>query len=409
MTQDSIVKFAKTVLEVGVNLQKDQTLIISTPIHARNVAFTITELAYDMGAKRVIIDYRDPEFKRIRFAKESVESLTSFYDFEIGAKNEFVGTNTARIAIYSEDPEVFAGLDADKMGEYDKAFGTLVKPFSEAQMSNGIRWCVVSVPEPKWAKKVFPDLPTAEAEEKLWDMIQKTMMLDTEDPVKAWKDKCETMHRRANFLNDHKFKTMHYKNSLGTDLHVDLMEDSIWMAADEKSQDGLNFMANLPTEEIFSAPHKLGTNGVLYSALPLCYNGNIIDKFRLEFKEGRIINYSAEVGEEFLKSIIETDEGSHYLGEIAIVQYDSPISNLKTLFYNTLFDENASCHFAIGQAYPTCSASGATLKGEELIAHGVNDSLTHEDFMVGTADLSIVGEMQDGTMVDIMKDGNFVI
>ena len=411
MTKQSITKFAKTVLEVGVNLQKDQILMISTPMHkqASETAFEMTKLAYEMGARRVIIDWKNSELAKIRYEHESVESLTEIFEYEAMSKLELIDKGICRVAIYSEDPEVFASCDTEKMAAYNKAFSTKLKPFSTAQMTNKIRWCVACVPEDKWALKIFPNDTAEDACEKLWDMIIKTMLLDKADPVIAWKEKCATMHKRCDFLNSKNFKTMHYKNALGTDLHVDMMSDSIWLAADEKDQGGTNFMANLPTEEIFSAPHKLGTNGTLYSALPLCFNGNIIDKFCLTFENGRIVNYTAEVGYDYLKNIIETDEGSHFLGEIAIVQHDSPISNLKTLFYNTLFDENASCHFAIGQGYASCTASGLLLKQDDLIAHGLNDSLMHEDFMVGTSDLSIIGETHDGEMINILVDGNFVI
>lgn len=410
MTKESLIKYSKTVLEIGVNLQKEQTLMITAPLHTQELAHELAKQAYLLGARRVYIEWKDQTLTKLRYTYESTESMTDLFDFDTAMKNDqMIGKGICRIAIYSEDPEAYAGCDPIKMAEYNKVFSTKLKSFSEAQMTNKLRWCVCSYPEKTWAKKIFPNLSEQDAMEKLWDMIQKTMLLDTSDPVLSWKEKCKTMHKRCDFLNESHFKTMHYKNSIGTDFHVDLMEDSIWLAADEKDQVGVNFMANLPTEEIFSAPHRLGANGTLCSALPLCYNGNIIDNFTLKFEKGKIVDYSAKVGQEFLKNIIDTDEGSKYLGEIAIVQYDSPIANMKTLFYNTLFDENASCHFAIGEGYATCCGQGLTLQGDALLEHGLNSSLTHEDFMVGTSDLSIKGETYDGQFIDILVDGNFVI
>lgn len=409
MNKEQLLKYAKTVLIAGVNIQKGQDLIISTPITARPYAHVIAEEAYKLGARRVIIDWRDYQFTKMRLLNESVETLTDIFPFEIESRNYFIDKNVARIAIVSEDPDVFVGVDASKKDEFDKAFFKAVRPFMNAQMSNEIRWCVCALPEENWARKVFPKLSTEKAMEKLWDMIVYAMRLNNDDPIKAWKEFSAKSKKRADILNNSNIETLHYTNSLGTDLVVGMMDDSIWLCADEDDKKGIPFFANIPTEEIFSAPHKDKINGVLYSALPLVYSGNVIDKFNITFKNGRIVEYHAESGEEFLKNIIETDEGSHFLGEIALVQYDSPISNLKTLFYETLFDENASCHFAIGEGYPTCTKASQTLSGKDLEAHGLNASLQHVDFMVGTSDLKIEATTKEGKKFLVMKEGNFVI
>lgn len=409
MSKNSLEKFAKTVLTMGVNLQKEQVLIISTPISAQDAALALAEEAYSMGAKRVVLEYSDSKMMKLRYLNETTDTLKDLYDFEINRRLELMDKNVCRVAIYSEDPEAYSGCDPEKLDAHLSVLRARTKAFMDAQMTNAIRWCVTAVPEPAWAKKIFPDLDNDTAQEKLWEMIQKTMLIDNDDPIQAWKEKAELVERRATFLNDHRFKTMHYKNSIGTDFHVNLMPDSLWTGAAEPAQDGVTFIANLPTEEIFTAPHRLGANGVLVSAKPLCYNGQIINNFRMEFKDGRCIKYSAEVGEDVLKKIIETDEGSHYLGEIALVQYDSPISNLNTLFFNTLFDENASCHFAFGQGYTTTVKDGNSYTTDEIFERGLNMSAQHEDFMVGTSDLSIIGETEDGEMIDIFVNGNFVI
>ncbi len=409
MTENSMIKYAETVLVSGVNIQKGQYLIISCPIPAREIAHVIAKKAYDLGAKRVYIDWRDFEFNKIRVEKEELTDLTSLFDFEIEARNSFIEKDVCRVAIVCENPDLFVGVDPIKKDAYDRAMSVAFRPFMSAQMSNKIRWCVCAYPEKSWAKKLFPDLSDEDAMNNLWDMICKAMRLDTPDPVKAWADFAEKAQKRADILNNSKIDRLHYKNSLGTDLIVGMMEDSIWLSAKELDKNGIPFIANIPTEEIFSAPHKLRVDGTLCASLPLSYGGNIIDGFTLKFEKGRIVSYSAKVGEEYLKNIIETDEGSHYLGEIALVQQDSPISNMNTLFYETLFDENASCHFAFGEGYPTCVKASETLSGKVLVDHGLNDSLQHVDFMVGTKDLEITAYLKDGSTMLIMKDGNFVI
>lgn len=409
MDKERINKFADVVLKIGVNLTKDQILLINAGLHCKEIAEIMASKAYDMGARRVIINWNDQDFSRIRYEKESVESLSEMFDFEKESRNYFVDKDVCNISIVSDNPDVFDGIDPQKMKAANVARRAALRPFFEATSGNKLRWCVCAYPEKAWAKKMFPDLSEEDAMNKLWDMICSAMRLDSEDPIAEWKKFSENGKRRADILNNSGIVSMHYKNSLGTDLTVGMMPDSIWLTADEPDKNGVMFMANLPTEEIFSAPDRNNINGVLYSALPLCDSGNIIDKFWLKFENGRIVDFHAEKGEEFLRNIIETDEGSHYLGEIALVQYDSPISNMKTLFYETLFDENASCHFAIGNGYPTCCKSSDALSPEDLVKHGLNSSLEHVDFMVGTSDLEVEAALSNGEKLLVMKDGNFVI
>jgi aminopeptidase len=235
------------------------------------------------------------------------------------------------------------------------------------------------------------------------------MRLDKDDPVKEWREHVATMKRHAEFLNKHNFEYLVIKNGLGTDLKVCLAIDHEWMPAEELAQDNIPFIANMPTEEIFTAPHKTKVDGVLKNALPLAYNGNIIDGFTIEFKDGKIVNYTADKGYVTLKGLIETDDGTHYLGEVALIGKNSPIAKSGLLFYNTLFDENASCHLAIGKAYPTNILGGEKLTTTELDKLGVNDSIEHVDFMIGTKDLKIVGETCDGTLITIFDDGDWAI
>jgi len=242
----------------------------------------------------------------------------------------------------------------------------------------------------------------------LWKAIETIMRLDTPDPVKAWEDHCTTLFNRANFLNENNFDAIHLKNSKGTDIVIGLPENHNWLAAKEKAQDGVEFLANIPTEEVFTAPHRLKANGKVVNALPLVENGNIIDDFYLEFKDGKIVDFGAQKGYETLKGLIETDEGTRYLGEIALVSKQSPIAKQNRLFFNTLFDENASCHLAIGKGYPSCVKDFLSLDEKQLFERGINNSIQHVDFMIGTPDMHIEGIKKDGTRVVIFENGDWV-
>ena len=274
-------------------------------------------------------------------------------------------------------------------------------------MSNGIRWCVVSVPTKKWAEKVFPD--AADPVYSLENAIMKTMRLDKSDPEKEWEKHIAALDSRAAFLNSRNFSYLHFKNGKGTDLKVGLVENHVWLSAKEKAADGVDFIANMPTEEVFTAPHRLKTEGRVCSAMPLSYNGQIIDGFTLDFKKGKIVGFTAEKGYDALKRLIETDKGTSMLGEVALIGKDSPIAQSGILFFNTLFDENASCHIAIGKGYPTTVKDGANKPLSELKKIGVNDSVEHVDFMIGTPDLSVTGYQTDGTSVALLKDGKWCV
>ena len=316
----------------------------------------------------------------------------------------------AYLAIAASDPETLKGVDPDRLVRSQKSGSVLRKTFDRLQMSNGFPWCIASVPIPSWAATVFPELPEDQAMEKLWDAIFETVRIKGDNTaVSAWRQHLDTLGRRKKLLNEYHFKYLHYTNSLGTDLTIQLPEDHLWAAGNSVMKNGVEFVANMPTEEIFTAPLKTGINGVVYSAMPLVDSGNIIDKFYFIIRDGKIVEAHAEKGEEFLKAAISVDEGASYFGEVALVPYDSPISNQKILFYNTLFDENASCHLAFGEAYPECIEGGESMTREEVQAHGLNYSLTHVDFMIGTADLSIVGTTHDGREIPVFINGNFAI
>ncbi len=402
-----LAKFAEIIVRTGVNLQNGEELVISSPIDCAEFARRLAEEAYKAGAKKVSVIYKDDLLSKISFTYSDVDTLCEVPEWAVMQRDDIVDKHACYIAIASEDPSVFAGLDSEKISKASHATRSACKRFYNASMTNEIKWCVMSVPNAAWAKKVFPNLPEAKAVAKLWDYIFKTMRLDKKDPVRAWQLHQKKLEKRCRYLNRMQFDSFRYHNSLGTDVTVKMNKNYLFAGGAELSKHGCMFTANMPTEEVFSAPNKFGVDGKMVSALPLCENGEIIRNFTLTFENGRITDFSAEEGYDTLKGIIETDEGSRYLGEIAMVGFDNPIRKLDTLFYNTLFDENASCHFAIGQAYS--SVKGAdNMTPEQQLAAGLNQSATHVDFMIGTRDLSIIG-IKDGVETVIFENGDWAI
>ncbi len=408
MEQELLKKYARLVVRVGVNLQDDQILVINSPLECAEFARLIAAEAFEAGAHDVVVSWGDEELARIRYAGGRKEIFTEFPEWRVRFYQDYAEQGAAFVSIAARNPEIFKDIEQEKLTLSAQAAGAALLEYRARLMNNENTWCVVSVPTAGWAKKVFPELGEEEAKARLWQEIFRTVRIEPEtDPAEAWKVHIATLQKAAEFLNKQNFKALHYKNSLGTDLTVELPEGHIWAGGAEKSATGVTFAANMPTEEVYSLPLREGVNGTVYASKPLIYNGNRIENFHLTFKEGRVVDFGAEVGEETLKELINMDEGSHYLGEVALVPYDSPISNSGILFYNTLFDENAACHLALGKAYPTCLEGGEKMDSVTLLQHGVNDSLVHEDFMIGTADLAIVGTTREGEKVEIFRDGNF--
>lgn len=411
MNEKMLKEYARLVVEVGINVQKGQRLVINCPIECAQFGRMLTSAAYDVGAKDVIVNWRDDYIAREHWLKADDSVFDAVHPWDAEKSLTLAKEGAGFISISASDPENLRGVDPDRLKRYSIAVGRDMKESSKLMMSNFCPWCVVSIPILSWAKKVFPDLSAEEAMDRLWQEIFNAVRITEDgDAVEAWRQHCENLETRSKKLNEFNFKSLRYTNSLGTDLTVGMPEEHVWMAGGDTSRAGIKFVANMPTEEIFSAPKKDDVNGVLYASKPLNLNGNIVDGIKLTFKDGRIVDIHADCGEDILRAAIETDEGSHYLGEIALVPYDSPISNSGVLFFNTLFDENASCHFAFGEAYPSCVKGGDDLSTEELIKRGINaDSAEHTDFMVGTADLSIIGTTHDGREIPVFVNGNFVI
>ncbi|SDE06937.1 aminopeptidase [Sporomusa acidovorans] len=409
MNNNLLEKYAQLVVKTGINIQQKQTLVISSPLECAPFARMIAETAYKAGAREVVMNWKDELSAKIKFLQAPDEIFDEFPEWQKEFYLFYARQGAAFISIAASDPELLKEVNPERVVRVQKASNTALKEYRERMMSNKNAWSVVSIPTQAWAQKVFPRMADEEAVEKLWEAILKSVRVDTADPVAAWKEHSRQLKARLDYLNSYKFRLLHYKNSLGTDLKVELPAGHLWLGGPEYTADGTEFVANMPTEEVFTLPQKTGVNGVVVSSKPLNYNGTLIDKFSLTFKDGRIVDSKAEQGQEVLKKLVETDEGSHYLGEVALVPFDSPISNSNILFYNTLFDENASCHLALGKAYPICIENGTTMTGEQLAQAGVNDSMVHVDFMLGTADLEITGTTAAGENVLVFKNGNFAV
>ncbi len=407
MNQTQLENYAKLIVHYGVNIREGQPLVISSPIECAPFARIVAAEAYRVGASDVTLNWNDELFTKLRFDLAPDKIFDEFPAWHQSMYNDNIRAGAAFVGISASDPELLKGVPTEKVARAQKARKIALHEYFEAAMGNKNAWCVVSVPTVSWAKKVFPDCKADEAVERLWDVILKSVRADLADPLGAWDIHKKTLKHRTDFLNAKHFAKLRYKNSIGTDVTVELPPKHIWQCGGERTVAGREFIANMPTEEVFTLPSRNGVNGKIVSALPLNYNGNLIENFCLTIENGRVIDYSAEKGYETLKSLLATDEGSLYLGEVALVPYDSPIRNTGILFFNTLFDENAACHFAFGKAYPTCLEGGTDLTKEALAAAGANDSLTHEDFMVGTIDLDIRGITADGEEVPVFTNGNF--
>jgi Leucyl aminopeptidase (aminopeptidase T) len=400
-------EYAKLLVEKGANVQKGQKMYISAPVEGADLARMCAEAAYDMGAKKVEVVWSDDFLSRMTYLRAD-ESIFEEIPEWLGVMYDgFLEEGVAKLVLYGSDPELLAGVDPDRIQKYQKAMGQRMEKYTMAQTSNKFQWCVGSYATGAWAKKVFPGIEEDKAVSKLWDEIFKAVRVQGDGgAIERWSEFVLSMKRRIKILNDYAFKYLEYKNELGTDLVVELPRGHYWSGASEKAQNGIEFSANIPSEEIFTLPKSDGVNGTVYASKPLVLSGNVVSNFHMTLRDGKIVSAVAEKGEEILKNYLEIDEGASFLGEVALVPYDSPISNAGVLFYNTLFDENASCHLAFGEAYPMIKGA-AELSKEEKKALGINQSFVHEDFMIGTKDLSIVGVTSDGERVQVFKDGNF--
>ncbi|MEG2109817.1 MAG: aminopeptidase [Clostridium sp.] len=403
-------KYANLVVTKGVNLQKDTLLFINSPIECNEFARLLSEEAFKLGAKDVYINYSDELFTKLRFEEVATETLENVPQYEIDKYNYFVDNGASFISISASNPSLFKDIDSKKIAAASKAKSLALRNYSDKLMNNENAWCVISMPTKAWAMKVFSDCTSENAVSKLWDAIFSVMRIDgSNNPSLEWDRHLENLKVNMKELQRNNFKKLIFKNNLGTNLHIELPKGHIWCGGADYTKDGKLFIANMPTEEIFTTPKRNGINGTVISTKPLNHSGNLINNFKLTFKDGKVIDFAAEEGYDSLKELLNTDDGSRYLGEVALVPYDSPISNSNILFYNTLFDENASCHLALGKAYPSCIENGENMSDEELLDANSNISLIHVDFMIGSKDLNITGVTYDSKEIPVFKDGNFCL
>ena len=404
---EKLREYARLLVRVGLNVQPGQRLVISSPVECAFFARLCAEEAYEIPCKEVVMNWTDDAMTRMKYRKAADEIFDEVPLWRRHFFNDHALEGAAYLAISASDPENLKGVDPQRMTRAQRASGKALKDFDRLQMCSGFPWCIASIPIPSWARRVFPGKDEGEAVSALWDAIFQAVRVSGDGKaVERWREHLDTLQERLEKLNAMRLKSLHYTNSLGTDLTVELPEGHIWESGGDVTLDGQTYIANIPTEELFTSPLKTGANGVVYASMPLVHDGNVIDKFHLVVKDGKIVEAHAEQGEETLQAAISVDEGASFFGEVALVPYDSPISNQKLLFYNTLFDENAACHIAFGDAYP-CLEGGQKLSKDELKARGLNDSIAHVDFMVGTPDLSIVGKTREGKEIPIFVNGNF--
>ncbi|MEK5037171.1 aminopeptidase [Sporosarcina sp. FSL K6-3457] len=404
--EQQLSSYAELAVNVGVNIQPNQYLYISASTEATEFVRVITEKAYNAGARQVFVDWADDVVSRLRYEKAPADSFAEFPEWKVMEREQLAEKGAAFMSIISQSPDLLNGIDPSRIADSQKATGQALDKYRQYVQSDKISWTVIASPSEAWAAKVFPELPTGDQVPALWDAIFKAVRADQEDPIQSWVEHDNNLHAKVDYLNNKRFRKLHY-TAPGTDLTVELPEGHLWCGAGSVNEKGHTFMANMPTEEVFTVPLKTGVNGYVSSTKPLSYGGNIIDNFKITFTNGRVTDVSAEQGEEVLKRLIDTDEGAKHLGEVALVPHASPISQSGLLFYNTLFDENASNHFALGSAYAFCIEGGKKMSREELEQHGLNQSITHVDFMIGSEEMDIDGVFDDGSTEPVFRAGNW--
>lgn len=402
-------KLAKLAVKIGANVQPGQIVVLSGPVHAAPFIRLIQKEAYIAGAKHVYVDWSDDELSRTYYTYATDEDLVDLPDWHVQKLHYLIDNNACRISIDSRNPHAMDGINPSKFVTASRAIGPKLSFYSNHYGASKSQWTIVAYPNDEWAKTVFPDVSVEEAWDKLFDAIMYTSRVSEDnDIVEAWDKHTKSLEEHSKKMNEYNFKTLHFKNSLGTDLTIELVENHIWAGGGEMGGNGVYFVPNIPTEEVFTMPHKDKVNGKVVATKPLNYQGTLIEDFYMIFKDGKVVEYNAKVGYEALKNLIELDEGSSRLGEVALISHNSPISNLNILFNDTLFDENASCHLALGEAYAMNVKGGTEMEQEELAKLGYNVSLTHVDFMFGSSDMEIEGITHEGEKVVIFEKGNFV-
>lgn len=404
--EEKLRNYAELIVNVGANVQKGQNVMFRAPVEGAELARLVVESAYAAGARYVDLLWNDDAVTLSHFKHAADDTFDELPAWLRTALNGAAERGDAFIEIRATDPSLLQEQDSSKVARASKARREALQPFMNAVTSSGVNWCLVTMPIEAWAKKVFPKTDTDEALQNLWEAVFKAVRADLADPVNEWQKHLEQLEQRRRYLTAKQYKALHYR-APGTDLRVGLPRGHIWFGGTQPTKAGTNYVANLPTEEVFTLPHKDCVDGVVKSSLPLSYNGKLIEDFEFTFDNGKVTDVKAAQGEESLRSLLATDEGAKRLGEVALVPFSSPISQMGTLFYNTLYDENASSHLALGRAYAFTIENGAQLSSEEALAAGVNDSLEHVDFMIGSKDMDIDGVTDSDEVEAVMRGGEW--
>ena len=410
MREDLLIKYAGLLVQVGVNLQPGQNLVIDCPLHAAALGRACAAAAYAAGARDVAVHYEDEALARLRCRLAPREVLGEAKPWQSARYLDYIGDCAgATLRIVSPDPAAFRGIDPERVQAQARARRLAMEPVRAYTGKDRVQWCIAAAPSPEWAAAVFPSLGQQEAVEALWDAIFEVTRIDTPDPVEAWRAHAQRNIAYRDKLNALAPVRLYLKDDHGTDLVMDLARGARWDGAREMSEAGVPFIPNMPTEEVFTAPHSHGVHGTVVGSKPYVYNGDIIDGFTLTFREGRVVDFSARTGQELLGRLLQEADGSDRLGEFALVPHSSPISRKGLLFYNTLFDENAACHMALGQSYVSCLPGGAAMTAAQLAERGMNQSTTHADLMMGSASLSVEGEDESGRRFPLFRGGEWDI
>jgi len=402
-------KYAELLVRAGGNVQQGQFVVISSDIKDAEFCRLVQECAFDAGASDVVVDWSDEPSARMNYLRASDETFDEYPQWRVDRLKCHAELGAVYLYIISDNPDLMEGVDQDRIARLSKVASIATKEHTDLLMNGGLRWSVVAVPSPHWAGKVFPGLPENEAMNRLWTCLLKGSRADGADPIADWTLHNHNFTKRKDYLNRQQFSSLRITTGLGTDVSIGLVKNHIWAGGGDIALDGVSYFPNIPTEEIFTMPDLNHTEGRVVASMPLSYYGNIMDGIEMTFKNGKVVNYKADKNPQILAEIIKTDEGACRLGEIALVANSSPISQMKTLFYNVLFDENASSHLALGKSYPKNIADGCSMTKEELTALGGNDSLVHVDFMFGTPDMRVAGVKADGSEVVFFDNGEFIV
>ena len=405
MKKSVLRSYANLIAKTGVNVQKGQEVVITADLDQPEFVKMVVEECYKLGASKVVVNWMYQGLDKINTRYRSMKTLGTVEKWEIERLAHYSEILPCRIYLESEDPDGLKGINQKKYTHALQSMYKAFKPYRD-KMENRYQWCIAAVPGEKWAKKLFPELSKKQAIEKLWEKILMTSRV-TEDPNQAWKEHNDELLEHCAYLTGLGIESLHYESSNGTDFTVGLIPQGRFQGGGERSRQGIFFNPNIPTEECFTSPMKGKADGIVYATKPLSYQGELIDKFWIRFKDGKAVEWDAQQGKELLTKMITMDENSSYLGECALVPYDSPINNSGILFYNTLFDENAVCHLAIGSGFNDCIQEFEKFSDEECKEMGINDSLIHVDFMIGSPDLSITAKCRDGRTVKIFENGNW--